>query len=107
MVASFAKSLQVLDPMHNFRVECPLGYWLDVVRLKVLPTATLGTLPPIPFKHQKAIAGKGFIIVLGCNQLYIWCIYHWIVFAFDAGNMVSVDVWVPDRSVFPDELVIQ
>jgi hypothetical protein len=48
--------------MHNLRVECSFWYWFDVVRLKVLLTAALGTLPSIPLKRQKAVGGEGFIV---------------------------------------------
>ena len=55
------------------------GHWLDVVRLKVVPTAALGTLPSISLKRQKAVGEIDFTIVLWCKRLDIGRIYDGVV----------------------------
>ena len=58
------------------------GNTFDVVRLKFLPTAALGTLPSISLKRQKAVGEIDFIIVLRRNRLGIGHIYDWVVVFF-------------------------
>ena len=79
-MACRAQCLKIFDSVHDRRVEDrSSGDTLDVVRLKFLPTATLSTLPSIPFKRQKAVGEIDFIIVLGRNRLDVGHIYDWVV----------------------------
>ena len=84
--------------MSDHWVECSLGYWFDVVCLKVLLTAALGTSPPIPLKRQEAVDKVGFAVVLGGNRLDFSYVQDGVVLRFqNAGyHARGVDVWVPD-----------
>ena len=55
--------------MHGCRIECSYGDRLDVVRLKFLLTAALGTLPSISLKRQEAVGEIDFIVILVRNRL--------------------------------------